>query len=132
MDCSICIEYTNTINIALCKFCNFSCCIKCFKKYILDTKKTVKNCMSCNKNFTRAMLVDILGMPYIEKLYKDHIKELLFSEEKTYIPISMIVVDKNKKIKKLKQNIKIKMKLKIKLKMKLKIKLKLKIKIKIK
>jgi len=102
MDCSICIEYTNTINIALCKFCNFSCCIKCFKKYILDTKKTVKNCMSCNKNFTRAMLVDILGMPYIEKLYKDHIKELLFSEEKTYIPISMIVVDKNKKIKKLK------------------------------
>ena len=34
-------------------------------------------------------------------MYKNHIKELLFNEEKTLIPLSMITVKANKEIKKL-------------------------------
>tara|TARA_Y100000389_G_scaffold38202_1_gene32532 strand:- start:1166 stop:2341 length:1176 start_codon:yes stop_codon:yes gene_type:complete len=41
----------------------------------------------------------MLGLSYIENMYKNHIKELLFNEEKTLIPLSMITVQKNKIIK---------------------------------
>ena len=52
--------------------------------------------MSCNNIFTRGMLITMLGLSYIENMYKNHIKELLFNEEKTLIPLSMITVQKNK------------------------------------
>ena len=55
--------------------------------------------MSCNNIFTRGMLITMLGLSYIENMYKNHIKELLFNEEKTLIPLSMITVQKNKAIK---------------------------------
>ena len=41
----------------------------------------------------------MLGKNYIELMYKNHIKELLFNEEKTLIPLSMITVKANKEIK---------------------------------
>jgi hypothetical protein len=41
----------------------------------------------------------MLGTKYIENMYKNHIKDLLFNEEKTLIPMSMITVQTNKQIR---------------------------------
>ena len=96
--CSICIEDLTINNTVVCSYCDYTTCKKCFQRYLLDTKRTTKNCMSCNNIFTRGMLINMLGLSYIENMYKNHIKELLFNEEKTLIPLSMITVQKNKKI----------------------------------
>ena len=81
--CSICIEDLAVNNTVVCSYCEYTTCKKCFKRYLLDTKRTTKNCMSCNNIFTRGMLITMLGLSYIENMYKNHIKELLFNEEKT-------------------------------------------------
>ena len=70
---------------------------------MMNIKKTTKNCMKCNNIYSRGMLVTIFGMSYIQNIYKDHIIELLFNEEKIYIPMSMIVVERNKEIKNVKK-----------------------------
>lgn len=100
--CSVCIEDINTSYCIKCHYCDYITCKKCFERYLLDIKKTVKNCMNCNNVFTRAMLVNMLGISYIENMYKNHIKELLFFEEKSLIPFSMITVERNKIIRKTK------------------------------
>jgi len=97
--CSICIEDITSKNTIICNYCDYTTCKDCFKRYLLDTKRTTKSCMSCNNIFTRGMLITMLGLSYIENMYKNHIKELLFNEEKTLIPLSMITVQKNKAIK---------------------------------
>jgi hypothetical protein len=97
--CSICIEDLKVNNTVVCSYCDYTTCNECFQRYLLDTKRTTKNCMSCNNIFTRGILITMLGLPYIENMYKNHIKELLFNEEKTMIPLSMITVQKNKAIK---------------------------------
>lgn len=97
--CNICIEDLTVNNTVVCNYCEYTTCKKCFQRYLLDTKKTIKNCMNCNNIFTRGMLINMLGLSYIENMYKNHIKELLFNEEKTLIPLSMITVQKNKEIK---------------------------------
>lgn len=97
--CSVCIEDLNYKNTIICDYCYYITCKICFERYLLETKKTTKNCMNCNNTFTRALLIKILGKKYIENMYKNHIKELLFNEEKTLIPMSMITVQTNKQIK---------------------------------
>ena len=97
--CNICIEDLTINNTVVCSYCEYTTCKKCFQRYLLDAKRTTKNCMNCNNIFTRGMLITMLGLSYIEKMYKNHIKELLFNEEKTLIPLSMITVQKNKTIK---------------------------------
>ena len=97
--CSVCIEDINSNNTITCNYCDYITCRNCFERYLFETKKTTKNCMSCNNIFTRALLIKMLGKKYIENMYKNHIKELLFNEEKTLIPLSMITVQVNKEIK---------------------------------
>jgi hypothetical protein len=56
--------------------------------------------MFCTRVFTRAILVKLLGNPYIEgKIFKDQIKELLFQEEKTLIPQTLPIIEHRKQIK---------------------------------
>ena len=114
--CNICIEEFNTNDIKSCPYCEYEACINCIKKYSIESiKHTDKNCMSCKKKFTRHTLVKFFGKSYVNGLYKDHIKELLFNEEKTLIPRSLPVVEYNKKIRlqqekieKLKEELKVK------------------------
>ena len=101
--CSVCVEEVNNKNIIKCTYCDYVSCKNCFKRYMIDTKKTTKSCMNCNNIYSRGMLVNIFGMSYIEKMYKNHIKELLFNEEKILIPYSMVIVEKNKVIENVKK-----------------------------
>ena len=98
--CNVCIEEFNTNDIKSCPYCEYEACINCIKKYSIESiKHTDKKCMACKKKFTRHTLVNFFGKSYVNGLYKDHIKELLFNEEKTLIPRSLPVVENNKKIR---------------------------------
>ena len=98
--CNICANELESCNIKECPFCLEKACINCIKHYTLDTKSTEKKCMFCTRVFTRAILVKLLGNPYIEgKIFKDQIKELLFQEEKTLIPQTLPIIEHRKQIK---------------------------------
>lgn len=105
-NCNVCIEEFNTNDIKSCPYCEYEVCINCIKKYSIESiKHTDKKCMSCKKKFTRHTLVKLFGKTYVNGLYKDHIKELLFNEEKTLIPRSLPVVENNKKLRLQRQEI---------------------------
>lgn len=98
--CNICIEDFNENEIKSCPYCEYEACINCIKKYSIESiKHTDKKCMNCKKKFTRHTLVNFFGKTYVNGLYKDHIKDLLFKEEKTLIPRSLPIVERNKKIR---------------------------------
>jgi len=104
--CNICVEDVDITFIKKCPYCDFDCCINCHKKYLLDTKKTEKSCMSCKKVFTRSILINIFGVKYIEDIYKNHIKELLFKEEMLLVPLSLPIIERNIEKKKMREIIK--------------------------
>ena len=85
--CPICCE--NNIkrgNITTCPYCEYKCCKICMERYIYDIKRTEKNCMNCNRKLTRTILINMFNKRYIDGLYKNHIKEILFEEQKAEIP----------------------------------------------
>ncbi len=86
-DCNICVESINKEKICKCPFCLYECCTDCLKKYTIENQlKTEKTCMNCHRKFNRTILINLFGKNYIDNLYKNHIKELLFKEEKILIP----------------------------------------------
>lgn len=105
--CNICANEVLLSNIKECPYCLKTACINCIKHYAFDIKGTEKRCMFCSRIFTRAILVKILDIAYIEgKTYKGHIKELLFQEEKTLIPQTLPIIEQRKFIHDLEKTIK--------------------------
>jgi hypothetical protein len=98
-ECFICIEKVSEKTITKCPYCDFVCCNNCFKQHIKTTLKTEKNCMNCKKRFTRVILISMMGKSYIDKLYKEHIGELIFKEEKMLIPRSLPELERRQGIK---------------------------------
>ena len=98
--CNICSNDVYIHNIKKCPYCEEEVCIKCIKKYTIETKSTEKRCMYCFHVLPRGVLIELFGSTYLDnKIYKDHIKELLFQEEKTLIPQSLPYIEIRKKIK---------------------------------
>jgi hypothetical protein len=56
--------------------------------------------MNCNKKFTRSILIDLFKIKFINGIYKENIKELLFKEEIIKIPQSLPEVEYLMNIKK--------------------------------
>ncbi len=98
VECFVCVSEYSKSYIKKCPFCNFECCSPCLKKYINTTLNIEKKCMNCNKKLTRSNLVLLLGKSYTDNLYKTHIKEILFKEEKMLIPRSLPELERRKNI----------------------------------
>lgn len=97
VECFVCVSEYSKLCIKKCPFCNFECCSPCLKKYINTTLNVEKKCMNCNEKLTRITLISLLGKSYIDTLYKTHIKEILFKEEKMLIPRSLPEIERRKK-----------------------------------
>ncbi len=105
--CPICCE--NNIkksNITICPYCEYKCCKICMERYIYDIKRTEKSCMNCNRKLTRTILINMFNKRYIDGLYKNHIKEILFEEQKAEIPRTQESLSIIKDIRKIEKIIK--------------------------
>ena len=98
IECFVCVSEYSKSYIKKCPFCNFECCSPCLKKYINTTLNVEKKCMNCNEKLTRTTLISLLGKSYIDTLYKTHIKEILFKQEKMLIPHSLPEIERRKKL----------------------------------
>ena len=90
-DCQICCE-TSSKNIN-CQFCEFECCIKCVKRYLLDNTSD-PHCMSCKKKWTRDFLDQNLPKTFISKELKKHREEILLDREKSLLPSTQTLVER--------------------------------------
>lgn len=105
--CQICAEDYDSKSIKNCSYCLEQACNNCIKTYTINLQNTQKNCMFCNTKFNRIDLINLFGPTFIDSPdYKNHIKELLFKEERNHIPKSLPIIEKQNNINKYKDIIK--------------------------
>lgn len=68
-----------------CCYCQFSCCMSCFKQYLLSIASEPA-CMSCKVQFTYEFLIENLPSTFWHREYKDFRKDLLISKEESLLP----------------------------------------------
>lgn len=98
IDCTICCYTKTSDDITKCPYCDIVVCKKCIKTFILGQKKVDSSCMNCKNIFTRTALVSMFDSThFIENKLKNHIKNVMYEEEKIRIPeILHVVAERNK------------------------------------
>ena len=99
-DCSVCrvccerfSSEKDSIRVQLlCEHCNFSACMSCIQRYMLETR-TDPQCMNCHKVWTQTFL-NKLQTKFIETEYKAHRKSILLEREKSLLPDSQTEANK--------------------------------------
>jgi hypothetical protein len=89
INCNICCE--DVKSVITCDSCDTECCIKCCKKYLLTIFDA--HCMGCKKQWDEKFIRDSFPKSWVNGEYKHHIKNKLFEQEKTYIPITMEAIE---------------------------------------
>lgn len=92
--CNICCEpYSSLVRKKKeCYLCNFECCLKCVKTYILEVNDNVK-CMNCREPWSREFLYQILPVSWMTKQYRSHLENILFNKEVAKLPSTMYAVE---------------------------------------
>lgn len=117
--CPICCEEYNIKNKEVkCQFCPQTACLKCVKRYLLESNDDPK-CMdrSCKIIWPNEFLMTIFNKTFINGEYKKHRQSVLLNREKAFLPADQEIltrktrVDKRKaeispKINKLKEKLK--------------------------
>ena len=81
--CNICIDIKKTNEIIACNICDYECCKKCMKQYISNLSKAQINCMNdkCRVLFTRKTLINLMGISYITKEYKNIVNKVYIDKQ---------------------------------------------------
>lgn len=89
MDCDICCVKTTCKRnpILKCSHCDLSACHNCHKKYICESTNDPQ-CMSCKTAFTQVFLYEHFTKKYMNTIYKESRKNVLFDREKALLPHS--------------------------------------------
>lgn len=95
MSCAICAEdFNQTIRRRVsCTLCGHECCRACAATYLCDLPEMAK-CMSCDKQWDRATLVEVMGKGFVNSKYKDSRERHLFDREMSMMPATQTKVQK--------------------------------------
>jgi hypothetical protein len=103
MNCSVCTIVS--LNVLSCNICNFCVCKDCQEKYIMMNNNNF-DCMNCHKNIEYNNIIKLFGKKWLFNNYMNHKTSQLFNSEMKKIPMTLNNIINNKKINKLKKNIK--------------------------
>jgi len=98
MSCSICVENYNisTRKQVDCFYCDYSACRSCCETYILNEAKPCCMNTECNKEWTRKFIVDNFTNAFVTKKYKKHLEDVLFERERSLMPETQVVIERQK------------------------------------
>lgn len=103
MNCNICDEtFNKTQRAKIVCLCEFECCRKCSKTYILS-KNIAAHCMSCKVGWDRAFLAQNFDKTFITKDYKIHYQNILFEKEIGMLQATQPYVEKQIRTEELKK-----------------------------
>lgn len=103
--CNICTEAFNksTRTIVKCK-CEFECCKKCVKTYLLNLNDD-PCCMSCKMKWDTTFLQENFEKKFLTKEYKKHRENVLFEREKGMMQATQVKIEKKIKMEKIAEEI---------------------------
>ena len=84
-ECCICLEEKK--QLGSCSYCNAMCCSKCLQTYILSVKQQPQ-CYSCKQPLSHHFLMVNTTKIFRTKLLRDHLKEIIWDQEKSLLPSS--------------------------------------------
>ena len=97
INCDICDYKINTINIVIkCPYCSFECCHRCTAKYLLMNSQA--HCMSCKELWNDDFLYSSLSPKFLNNEYKKHNTGIIFEQEKSMMPETMVIINNMKRI----------------------------------
>lgn len=87
MECLVCRDKFSlrTRKPVDCPYCQFTCCMSCFKQYLLSIASEPA-CMSCKVQFSYDFLIEQLPPTFWHREYKNFRKNLLLSKEESLLP----------------------------------------------
>ena len=87
-DCLICTETVSERKIVKCPFCDFESCVDCVITFLMGIKDTQSRCMnnSCKKIWSGEFLADNTPNSFHNKTYRDRRAALLQEREKSMLP----------------------------------------------
>lgn len=96
-DCECCAD--NTSRIISCPYCGYEACMRCLT-HVITSKIEEPSCMhpECKKGFTFDFIVEKFSATFVDKIYPDWRKKILFEQEKALLPQTMIYVEQVKKL----------------------------------
>ena len=104
-DCDCCFTpFSDSHKLFSCG-CNFNCCNKCMKSFLLDSTKD-PHCMNCSREIDRSTLIGWLGASWTNGTYKKYFDNILLERELAKLPSSQPAAKKVLDIKALDLEIK--------------------------
>ena len=100
--CDVCCEKFNlsTRKQVSCQYCQFKFCRECCSQYLLSTPDEPA-CMSCKKPWGREFLGESFTQVWMNTVYRGKRESLLFERERSLMPATQHLVEKEKKIRSL-------------------------------
>lgn len=102
-ECPICIEKCKLIS---CMICNYSACKTCIRKYILQKESEVGSCMNCNTAYTRASLVEMLGITFVKDVFTQHQHKVRINKQNKLLPTFQPIAERQIMVEKLESEMK--------------------------
>lgn len=98
-ECPICVEKKN--KFIACLFCNYKTCIDCVETYLLQLQEDPK-CLntSCNKKWNYEVIIKLFPVKSV-KILNEHHKKVLFDREKSLLPETQLIVERELQTQKL-------------------------------
>ena len=97
-DCSICSShYTKAKRIPItCKFCSFTCCSDCLRKYLLT--KADAHCVNpeCKKQFSKDWLYQNFSRSFVNDKLMNHYADVAFDLEKSLLEETAVYIEAHK------------------------------------
>lgn len=100
VECFVCCELYNktTRKQVKCLTCNVCSCRSCAKRYVLGNIDPAA-CMACKSTWSHEFLVDNMTMSFVNSEYAKHREDVLFDQEMTLMPGTMIFAKIHNRIK---------------------------------
>lgn len=95
MECNICFENINktTRKEVKCPYCDFSVCLLCFRRYLLESVKILPDCMSCHKELQLDFVSQVTPKTFHNNEYRKKRTKDLLSQEKSLLPDTQHLVE---------------------------------------
>lgn len=90
-DCAICCEKLS--KSVVCNFCDFETCSSCARRYLTDTESD-PHCMSCKKVWSRDFIDMSFPKTFVNKDLKCHRENILIDREKSLLPSTQPLVER--------------------------------------
>jgi len=106
MVCPICISPYNKTSrtITECPRCQYTACTTCVRTYLLSSHHEA-HCMNCRQAWDRMFMGSVFPTTFLTNDYKKHRADVLFERERSLFPETMVLIQRDKEIDKLRSSV---------------------------